>query len=347
MIEISNGDPAAKPFRQALWSSPDRTRQFLIPDALELPPGELLLRTATGREWRVDPAAIGPYEVSEEEAVAWAKASLEAVMRQLGAGLREAIGGSAVPRSLEGATEMEAPAPGPGPVSPTPGLDLLADLTGTPRGGLAGDYGAIGRALRTHLGELGSAALDAVGGDPARMAAARERMDRWTETLRAHGIGGPSEAQPGAVPEESPPTSAWAAGARTDRVAEPPEAAGREPGDRPDGITARLRDLAEAFSRRADALAGARGSGHLQPAGSEGARGDAGKPSSTLGSEPIPAADPARASAMLESVAHGIEGLAGEVAARLRERAAQLRQTAGASPEDIPGATLGEGSDPP
>lgn len=59
-----------------VWSTPDRSRHFIIPDAADIPPGDLVLRTATGRERRVREDAIAPYEVTEAEAKAWARAQL-------------------------------------------------------------------------------------------------------------------------------------------------------------------------------------------------------------------------------------------------------------------------------
>ena len=171
---------------QTLWSDADRTRQFLIPDTLELPSGEFPLHTATGREQRVDPAVLRPFEVSAEKAQAWAKTQLGEVTRRLKAGLKEALLGASERGQGQGresgSTEASQPA------SPTPGLDLLADITGTPRERLSGDYWTVGQALRNYLRDITETAGDALSGDPARERAARWRMRDWAETLRAHGI---------------------------------------------------------------------------------------------------------------------------------------------------------------
>jgi hypothetical protein len=56
-----------------LWSDPERTRFFLVPDDKELPPGQFVLRTITGRNMEVDEAALAEYEISEQEAKEWLK----------------------------------------------------------------------------------------------------------------------------------------------------------------------------------------------------------------------------------------------------------------------------------
>lgn len=61
----------------------DRARHFILPDDAELAPGGLALRTSTGRERTVDEAAVLPYEVTEEEARAWAKAQLGEVFGEI------------------------------------------------------------------------------------------------------------------------------------------------------------------------------------------------------------------------------------------------------------------------
>jgi len=66
-----------------LWSTPGRTRYFLIPDGQELPPGDLLLVTLTGKRQEADPAAAAGFEVSREEAKAWTQASLKEVLGEV------------------------------------------------------------------------------------------------------------------------------------------------------------------------------------------------------------------------------------------------------------------------
>src|SRR5215217_6382078 len=56
-----------------LWADPPRNRFFLISEDHILPSGDLVLRTLTGREQRVDEAALPPFEVTEEQAKDWLK----------------------------------------------------------------------------------------------------------------------------------------------------------------------------------------------------------------------------------------------------------------------------------
>jgi hypothetical protein len=57
----------------SLWTDPARTRFFLLPDDRQLPPGDFILRTLTGRELKVDPASLTAFELSEEQAKEWLK----------------------------------------------------------------------------------------------------------------------------------------------------------------------------------------------------------------------------------------------------------------------------------
>lgn len=74
---------------KTLWSNHDRTRFFLIPDDPEIPPGDFVLRTLTGRELRVAPSALAEFEVSEQEAKEWLKAEFGKMLD----GARSAIDG--------------------------------------------------------------------------------------------------------------------------------------------------------------------------------------------------------------------------------------------------------------
>ena len=75
-----------------LWTTPDRTRHFLVPDDAALPEGPLTLRTASGRDRTVDPEAVAPYEVSETEARAWLESQLRDVLDEAKAGVLGFVG---------------------------------------------------------------------------------------------------------------------------------------------------------------------------------------------------------------------------------------------------------------
>ena len=54
-----------------LWSNPERSRFFLIPGDRQIPPGDFPLHTITGRQMKVEPNALTPFEVTRDEAKTW------------------------------------------------------------------------------------------------------------------------------------------------------------------------------------------------------------------------------------------------------------------------------------
>lgn len=68
---------------RTLWFDAARARRFIVPDEAELAPGPFVLRTSLGRERAVDEAAALPFEVSAEEAQAWAKEQLGGVLGEV------------------------------------------------------------------------------------------------------------------------------------------------------------------------------------------------------------------------------------------------------------------------
>ena len=251
-----DADPTRKP--QVLWIDAESGLRYLISDELDLPRGERLLRTAAGRERWVDSAALGPYEIGEAESVAWTRTELDRVLRRLGDNLKSAVERSAA-REPQHPEPERRDADGP-QQSPTPGLDLLAELARTPRERLGGNWRAIGAALRQHLGEVADAARDSVSGDPERMETAQERMAAWNETLKSHSVGataGDGADAPGA-PRATGETGADstesdASGDHSMAAPEELESRARAP-----DIASQLHAMADAMRRRADALAAAR-----------------------------------------------------------------------------------------
>src|SRR5690349_17318675 len=67
----------------ALWETAESKRFFLVPAGIPIPPGSLELRDRLGRTMQVDPAAMQPFEISEEHAVRWAKEHLGAALDEL------------------------------------------------------------------------------------------------------------------------------------------------------------------------------------------------------------------------------------------------------------------------
>lgn len=295
----------------SLWRTTDGIRAFLIPDGTVLLPGELTIKQA--RLVRsVDPEAIADFEVSTEQAERCLREQLGRVLRTLGGNLR---------RSFTSGAAVDAVASSPikdrlADVQVTPGLDLLAAITGTPRADLDAGGGAVVEALKRYASDLGGTVAGAVSGDAGRIASAKERMAEWSATLRAHGTevadGGPAKpvrsASPppagpkGSEPDPTEPESATAAGSRSSAT------------QADSGFAARLNALADDFRRRADALAAAREDGAPTPTGEAT---DAQRP----------AAPNPTAAAALEALAQGLEDSATDAAARLRRTAARLRQS--------------------
>lgn len=170
---------------QRIWFTPDLSRRFLIPASVELPEGDDSLVTATGEQRQVVIADVLPYEISAEEAQAWAKQELAHVVRQLKDANPFQRRDPAEGNHQEERQASEAPA------SSTPGLDLLADLTRTPREEMEGNYSAIGKALGSYFRDIGSAFSDALSGDSDRKEQADQRMEQWADELRKHGIATP------------------------------------------------------------------------------------------------------------------------------------------------------------
>lgn len=75
-----------------LWTTADRARHFLVPKDRDISTGELVLRTTSGHERRVDPVAVARYEVSEAEARAWLESQLHEVLGEAKAGVLGVVG---------------------------------------------------------------------------------------------------------------------------------------------------------------------------------------------------------------------------------------------------------------
>lgn len=65
-----------QPSKPTVWHDANRTRHFLIPNGLDLSPGELRLRNLLGAEREVAEKEVLEFEVSKEEADAFVRAQL-------------------------------------------------------------------------------------------------------------------------------------------------------------------------------------------------------------------------------------------------------------------------------
>jgi hypothetical protein len=59
-----------------LWSDVHRTRFFLIPDDQQLPSGDFVIHTITGRKLSLDAAGLTSFEITEIEARKWLESQL-------------------------------------------------------------------------------------------------------------------------------------------------------------------------------------------------------------------------------------------------------------------------------
>jgi len=74
-----------------LWTDPARTRYFRIPDGEQMPPGEFVLRTVTGRELRVEPESVAAFELSEAEVREWVRGEFGELLDGVRAGVERFV----------------------------------------------------------------------------------------------------------------------------------------------------------------------------------------------------------------------------------------------------------------
>lgn len=253
---------------RTLWLNADRSRCFLLPAEMHFGDGTDTIRSIRGEVRQVALETLLPYEISEAQAQVWAWQELGRIAQQLRRAVRPGALGA------ESTIPSEGDHAGPSTHASSPGLDLLAELSRTPRQSLDGGEGAIGQALGAYFRDIGATVADAISGDPARITRSQERMASWAATLEQHGV--PTPATPPA--RDEPPTSGHSQGtvgrsqgtAATTRSASPsPQPDPADSSENP-GLAASLRSLAEQLRRRADALAAARQSFGAQPTPSEG-----------------------------------------------------------------------------
>ena len=137
------------------------TRFFIVPEAALSCVGPLTIRDLAHAERRVDPAALAPYEITEEQARRWAKDQFGQTLDELKDGLDERLG--ELRQKLDEFNRT--------PV--TPGTTMTPDAA---------------TAMLDLLKELPGVVARSLSADPARVDAARTTMDRLQERLRAAGI---------------------------------------------------------------------------------------------------------------------------------------------------------------
>ena len=188
MVINREGNESKRRESSTLWTDISKTRYFLIPDDISLPNGDFLIRTTTGKKCQVDLEAVKEFEITKEEANAWLKDQFKTVMGQLKTGLKASLFSSSSQNDSVNENKQHKADSAENKKSATPGLDLLADITGTPRKRMDNNYSAIGQALKAYLKDMTSTVADAVSGEPEQQESAREKMNAWRETLRKHDI---------------------------------------------------------------------------------------------------------------------------------------------------------------
>ena len=132
------------PPRPRLWFTPDRARFFLVPDGVDLPVGDLAVRTLQSTAGRFDEEALAAHEVEADAARAHVDAGWERV----------------------------------------PGVaDLSAALFGVSPGDIALDP-TKPREARRNLLKRASGLLTPGGWDDRQLEQAEERLDRVGDTVR-------------------------------------------------------------------------------------------------------------------------------------------------------------------
>lgn len=78
-------------FSKTLWSNPDRSRFFLIPDDRQLPAGDFELKTVTGCQQQVEASAIVEFEISRDEAKIWLKEQFGELLTSVKTGILDTL----------------------------------------------------------------------------------------------------------------------------------------------------------------------------------------------------------------------------------------------------------------
>lgn len=153
-----------------LYATADRTRFFQVPDDATLPPGDLVVRSLTGRKLEADPVALDVYEIPEEEAMRIAQALL--------GGFAEKV--RAVTMSAAAALQKPPPLD---PEAVKAREERVAAYLKLGRDQLREDPAALGAALKGALQDIVKLAQETVHAPEV----AQARMQDVAEALRQEG----------------------------------------------------------------------------------------------------------------------------------------------------------------
>lgn len=153
-----------------LYATADQTRFFHVPDDASLPPGDLVVRSLTGKKISADPVALDVYEVPEAEAMRLAQEVLGGFAEKLRAVTMSAAAALAKPARLD-------------PEAVAAREERVAGYLKLGREQLRGDPAALGAALKGAMQDIVNAAQETVHAPEV----AEERMRDVAEALRQEG----------------------------------------------------------------------------------------------------------------------------------------------------------------
>jgi hypothetical protein len=165
-----------------LYLTPDNARYFLVPEGASLPAGDFVIRTFTGDQQSVDPAALAAFEVPEQQAKRYVHADMSQTLEQV----KSTVSGFLAMASLEAQKRKAAPAAPAQPAQPISGL--VTSLLGLTPEELRQNPELIKERLSSTFAGFKTFLENTISEDPSQLEAAREQTRALRETLEQHGV---------------------------------------------------------------------------------------------------------------------------------------------------------------
>ncbi len=181
-----------------LWCTEDRSTFFLIPEGFVFLPGPLLIKNLVGESASVDPQSLSPFEVSEDQAHAWAKEGLGQALGEV----RGAVDGKLTEWRQKLDAFNRSPVTEDSPVTPNTVsalCDLLKELPGVLSKSLSKNEQRVGEArevmtsLQKRLKEAGIELDERFTDFPDRLAKLRKDAEHERATGKPSKKGPPSD----------------------------------------------------------------------------------------------------------------------------------------------------------
>lgn len=166
-----------EPAKKILYADPSQTRFFWIPDDAAIPPGELVLRSLTGKQLDVSAAAVQEYRITEERAKELTREAVANVSRMASSFLA-GLGGILQEASRRAADVGRPP---PGEREPE-----VAKALGVTEEELHNDPDAVMDGLKRAGQGLQQVLKEAIEGGREADASTRERIKRLAEIVGAN-----------------------------------------------------------------------------------------------------------------------------------------------------------------